>query len=258
MPPSSRFGWPSLTAIFLLLSLLNIATASPLPDDHVNKTLVARTQTIITLERYEAYLKKYFPATDHYLFYSGKSEDQVKVFMAKNPSYYYYDNLINAFEENHPWYKAFDVKTEMDDAEAASKALALTARGQVLVFGAIEYKKEGTNSFFTQQEIDKLHEGIQTGRIMSINHMAKGATSPSQVMAKEDAKGVFTWQKGHKEGDKNASGAQCKRGIGGCDTPKVKPKTKSGSTEKAALTTAKKAAKFIKHIFKRRSLLRVI
>ncbi|KAH8585524.1 hypothetical protein B0O99DRAFT_679345 [Bisporella sp. PMI_857] len=121
---------PSLAAIFLLfLSLLNIATASPLPDDHVNKTLVARTQTLITEKRYEAYLKKYFPATDHYLFYSGGAEDQVKAFKAKNPSYYYYDDLFNAYNENHLWYKAYNEETDLDDGEASSKALALTASG---------------------------------------------------------------------------------------------------------------------------------
>ncbi|KAF2679564.1 hypothetical protein K458DRAFT_114860 [Lentithecium fluviatile CBS 122367] len=205
MAPLSRFGWPSLAAFFLLfLSLLNIATSSPLPDDHVKKTLVARDQTSITQERYEAYLMEYFPDTGHYLFYSGGSEKQIEAFKAKNSGYYYYDDLFNAHDGNHPWYKAFNEATDEDDGEASSKAMASTASGEVLVFGAIEYKTEGKNSFFTRQEIDILHEGVKTGRINSINHMAKGATDPSQVMAKEDANGVFTWQNGHKEGDKNA------------------------------------------------------
>ncbi|KAF2675726.1 hypothetical protein K458DRAFT_323889 [Lentithecium fluviatile CBS 122367] len=202
MAPPSRFGWPSLAAFFLLfLSLLNIATAAPLPDDHVKKTLVAR-KTSITQERYEAYLTQYFPDTGHYLFYTGGSERQVEAFKAKNSGYYYYDDLFNAHNDDHPWYEAFNEDNDEDDGEASSKAMAAKASGEVLVFGGIEYK--GQNSFFTRQEIDILHKGIQDGRINSINHMAKGATDPSQVMAKEDANGVFTWQDGYKEGDKNA------------------------------------------------------
>ena len=104
--------------------------------------------------------------------------------------------------ENHPWYEVLNEETDLDDCEASSLALASTTSGQVLVFGAIEYKTAGAVSFFTQQEIDSFQEGVRIGRIEFINHMAKGATSPSQVMIKEDANGVFTWQKGYKEGKK--------------------------------------------------------
>jgi hypothetical protein len=153
MAPPSRFSWSSLTTIFLLfLSLLNIATASPLPDDHVNKILSARDLTSITEKRYEAYLKKYFPKTDHYLFYSGGAESQVKAFKAKKPGYYYYDDLFNAYDTDHPWYKSFNEETDEDNDKASSIALASTASGQVLVFGAIEYKTAGSMSFFTLQK----------------------------------------------------------------------------------------------------------
>jgi hypothetical protein len=78
--------------------------------------------------------------------------------------------------------------------------------------------------------------------------MVKGATNPSQVLAKEDARGVFTWQKGYKEGEKNASGpySQCKRGFGRCDAPKLKPKSKpksnSGACGKGRRAGASKGA----------------
>jgi hypothetical protein len=73
------------------------------------------------------------------------------------------------------------------------------------------------------------------GRIKSINHMVKGATSSSQVLAKEDARGVLKWQKGHNEGENNATGphGQCKPGLGGCDAPKLKPKSKPTSNSGA-------------------------
>jgi hypothetical protein len=169
------------------------------------------------------------------LFYSGGAEDQIQAFKAKNPSYLYYSDVFDAPDKSHPWYEAFkSEKVSLDDGEASSRALASIASGHVLVFGAIKYKTAGAVSFSKREEIDILHEGIETGRIKSINHMVKGATSPSQVLAKEGARGRFTWQKGHKEGEKNASGpyGQCKRGLGGCDAPKLKhkPKPKSNSS----------------------------
>ena len=204
MARPSRFGWPSLAAFFLLfLSLLNFATASPLPDDRAKKTLVVRKESI-SQERYEAYLEEYFPDTGHYIFYSGKSEEQVKAFKEKNSGYFYYTDLFTANDEDHPWYKAFNEDNDEDNGESSSKAMASKASGNVLVFGAIEYKTEGEDSFFTRQEIGRLHDGLSDGRVSSINHMIKGATDPSQVMATENANGDFSWQNGFKEGDKNA------------------------------------------------------
>jgi hypothetical protein len=231
MAASSRFGCSSLIAVFLLLlSLSNIVISSPLPDidKHIEKSLAIRDPTSITKERYEAYLKKYFPppATDRYIFYSGWSEDQVTAFLAKNPSYYWYSSIFNAYTPDHPWYQFFDEERDLDNGESSSQALASLASGQVLVFGAIEHKTEGASSFFTQKEIGLLQAGIRSGRITSINHMVKGATSASQVMATEDADGKFTWKDGHKDGDKNASRKYgvCTEGGTDCDAPQPNPK----------------------------------
>ncbi|CAN8101852.1 unnamed protein product [Discula destructiva] len=239
MAPPSRSGRLDLTAIFLLfLSLFGLATAVPLSPSNVNdnKAVVARTgQKLITEARYVQYLQKYFPATDHYLLYTGNSEDQLKAFQAKNPGkYYYYDDFYNADTRTHPWYKFFDEATDMDDGEASSRAISKAATKQILVFGAAEYKTAGVNSFYTTQEVKILKAKVKAGTIASISHMAKGATSPTQIMAEEDANGKLTWKTGYKEGTKNASGAYgvCKRGLGprSCtDAPKVTPKLKKSS-----------------------------
>jgi hypothetical protein len=99
-----------------------------------------------------------------------------------------------------------------------------------LVFGAAEYKTEGAKSFYTTQEVPELQSAVNAGTISAISHMAKGATNPSQVMAKEDGHGKFTWQSGFREGTKNASGSSgvCKRVGGACDVPKPTHKCKSG------------------------------
>lgn len=236
MTPPSRFGRLNLTAILLFfLSLLNIAIAAPLSDSNgnINSTLVARNLKPITQQQYVAYLQKYFKDTDRYLLYTGGSEDQVKAFQAHNKGYYYYDDLFNTHgDRNHPWYKAFDENTQEDDAEASSRAIAAAATKQISVFGAIEYKTAGASSFYTTEEVKVLQDGVNSGRIAHITHMAKGATSTTQVMAEEDGHGKFTWKNGHKEGDKNASGAygNCKRT--GCDKPTVESKKKSTSSAK--------------------------
>jgi hypothetical protein len=253
MTPLSRSGWPKLIGIFFLfLSLLNIAVSSPLPGNHGNKDLAGRGRTPpplkdnISIDRYEAFLKKYFPATNTYLFYSGGAKDQVKNFIKANPKYHWFDDMFNTPEgdedtQKHPWWKAFDVSVDEDDADAASIAMASTVSGDVLVFGAAEYLTAGQGSFFTTKEIKKLHDGMREGRVKSINHMAKDATKATQIMAKEDANGKFTWQPGYKEGDKNASSfyGQCKRALGSkCDAPKIRAKSKSakGNCKRAGTT----------------------
>lgn len=227
MAATSRFGQLSLTAIFLVfLSFFNIATASPLPNDEFDEALVPRNLKPITEARYIEYLKKYFPKTDHYILYTGGSEDQVKAFMKANSGYNYYDTLFNAYDSKHPWYKAFDEKKDLDDGDASSVALAKTLSGNVLVFGGIEYKTKGQGSFFTTKEVPELHKGLKDGRIKSINHMIKGATKTSEVLAKEDKDGKFTWEQGHTESETNASaGCAKKRASGGCyDAPKPNKK----------------------------------
>lgn len=207
MARPSRFGCQSLIAFFLLiLLLLNITVASPLSIDHVGKSLTRRDpDTLITKKQYLEYCRKYFPETDRYLFYSGGSGKQVEEFKAKNEGYYSYDDIFNAHTPDHPWYKFFDGSKHLDDGEVSSKVMATLASGDVLVFGAVDSEQEGPNSFYVRHEVRKLRKGLQNGRIRSINHMAKYATSPSQVIAKEDASGQLTWVNGHKEGEKNAS-----------------------------------------------------
>lgn len=235
MAATSRFGQLSLTAIFLVFfSFFNIATASYLPNDKVDEALIPRNLKPINEARYIAYLKKYFPQTDRYILYTGGSENQVKKFIEANPGYNYYGTLFNAHSSTHPWYKEFNEEVDEDDAEASSIALAKTLSGNVLVFGGIEYKTKGNNSFFTTKEVPELHKGLKDGRIKSINHMIKGATQASQILAKEDKDGKFTWQPGHAEGETNAGDAcAMKRAVGGCydapkpnkKIPKPKPKT---------------------------------
>jgi hypothetical protein len=253
MTPFSRSGWPKLIAVFFLfLSLLNIAVSSPLPGNHGNKDLAARGYTPpplkpnISIDRYQKFLKKYFPATNTYLFYSGGAGDQVKNFIKANPEYHWFNDMFNTPQgdedtQKHPWWKAFDADVDEDDADAASMAMAMTVSGDVLVFGAAEYMTAGQSSFFKTKEIEKLQEGMRTGRVKSINHMAKDATKATQIMAKEDVNGKFTWQPGYKEGDKNASSfyGQCKRALGSkCDAPTIraKPKPAKGNCKRAGTT----------------------
>jgi hypothetical protein len=252
MTSLSRFGWPKLIGIFFLfLSLLNIAVSSPLPGKHGNKDLAARGWTSqplkpnISIDRYQTFLKKYFPATNTYLFYSGGAGDQVKNFIKANPEYHWFDDMFNTpiddKTKKHPWWKAFDDEVDEDDADAASMAMALTVTGDVLVFGAVEYLTAGASSFFATKEIEELQNGMRAGRVKSINHMAKDATKATQIMAKEDANGKFTWQAGYKQGDKNASSfyGQCKRALGSkCDAPKIRAKSKSakGNCKRAGTT----------------------
>lgn len=155
LPP--RFGWPIVTTIFLLLlSFLNFATATPLPEIHVNNTLVKRTGGLephkITVEEYEAFLKAKWNTPTHYVFYTGNSAKQAKAFVKSNPSYVWYSKAFDAVKEdgsedpNHPWYHFFNDKKidYMDQAEHASMALAKLARGNVLIFGGLEYQTKGS------------------------------------------------------------------------------------------------------------------
>jgi hypothetical protein len=132
----------------------------------------------------------------------------VRAFLASNPNsgYSYYDSVFPAgTDTSHPWFKFHNVKRDEDDAGASSRALALLANGDVLIFGAIDYQTKGWDSYFPLQEISALQDGLQDSRIISINHMAKD-TDASKIMAKEDVDRNFAWQNGYHEGDKKASG----------------------------------------------------
>lgn len=233
----------SLTALFsiLLLSTLDIAIAAPLPQNGVGvKSLAARgppegpPKNQITLEEYVAYLRQYYPDTDKYIEYSGNSEDQVKAFQAKNPGYYYYEDFFNAEKSKH-YYTAFpEEEDRMDNAEASGEAISTVATKQITVFGAAEWETLGKSSFYTTTEAEANLAAVRSGRLQSINHMAKGATDPSQIMAKEDGNGKMTYQPGYKAGTPNNSGTfgTCnKRDASACDAPSTSESSDSGSSK---------------------------
>ncbi|KAF2749054.1 hypothetical protein M011DRAFT_466168 [Sporormia fimetaria CBS 119925] len=229
MAPSSRYGSLSLMGIFLLfLSFFNIAVSSPLPG---GKQLAERAQENISEERYLAYCEQYFPDTSKYLFYSGRSEAQVRAFIAENPGYVWYDSIFNTNGDlNHPWYQAFDEAVDLDDAEASSQVMAKLASGDVKVFGAIEWKTLGQTSFFATEEIGNLRNGLEDGRVTSINHMVKDTTDPNAVIATDDGDGGLTYKDGHSAGETNASGTygdcsgSARKRQETCDRPELKPK----------------------------------
>ncbi|KAF2819103.1 hypothetical protein CC86DRAFT_413177 [Ophiobolus disseminans] len=238
MAPSTRNDRSSLISIFLIfLSLLNITTSSPLPENHLEKDLVTRDPTTsITQARYEEYLTKHWRSTGRYMFYSGNSGAQIEAFRKMNPSYYWYDPIFNAHKNDHPWYSFFDYKKDLDNGETSSQALAVKTTGDVTVFGAVEWKTKGAESFFARHEIGILHDRLKNGKIKSINHMQKDATKPSQVMATEDKDGKLTWKNGFKEGDSNASGNYdvCASGSTKCDAPKPNKKDPKPDSEAPA------------------------
>ncbi|KAI4670767.1 uncharacterized protein J4E88_009860 [Alternaria novae-zelandiae] len=156
------------------------------------------------------------------MFYSGNSELQIRAFREKNPTYYRHDPIFNAYTYDHPWYLFFDENKDLDNGETSSQALAAKTTGNVLIFGAVEWKTKGLESLFARHEIANLHERLQNGNIKSIVHMQKDATKPSQVMATDDADGKLTWKNSFKEGDSNASGTYdvCASDGTECDVPK--------------------------------------
>ena len=220
----------SLTALvsLLLLSILNIAVASPLPQNGVSeKSLTARVVkgSTITVGEYVAYLQHYYPKTDQYIQYSGYSEPQVLAFQKENPGYYYYDDFFNAENPNSHWYEAFGADMRMDDAEASGKAISLVATDKMTVFGAADWKTKGAESFYATTEAETNLERLESGALKSINHMAKGATKLSQVMATEDAKGLH-YKPGYAEGTPNNSKPY------GTDTPETNSSRNSPSSNK--------------------------
>lgn len=156
------------------------------------------------------YLKKYYPNTDNYIEYNGNSESQVRAFQAQNPGYYYYEDFFNADKSKH-YYTDFPAKdNRMDDGEASGTAISKVATGKITVFGAAHWQTLGTNSFYATTEAKANQEGVRIKRLQSINHMVKGATKPTQILAKEDGEGKFTYQSGYTKDTTNASGV-CKR-----------------------------------------------
>jgi hypothetical protein len=224
----------SLTALFsLLLLILSVAVASPLPQNGVSeKSLTARAVkgSTITLDEYVAYLKKYYPNTDQYIEYSGYSEPQVEAFQAKNPGYYYYKDFFNADTSNSHWYEAFGADQRMDDAEASGEAISTAATDKITVFGAAQWKTEGAKGFYATSEAKINLARLASGDLKSINHMAKDATELSQVMATEDANGLH-YNAGYTEGTPNNSEPYCT--TTGCDTPETNSERNSSGGNSA-------------------------
>jgi hypothetical protein len=213
----------SVTAFFslLLLSVLNIAVASPLPRNVVSeKSLTTRAVegSTITFDEYVAYLKEYYTKTDQYIEYSGFSEPQVRAFQAKNPGYYYYADFFDADNPNSHWYDAFGADNRQDDAEASGRAISTVATDKITVFGAAAWRTEGQTSFYATTEAAINLARLESGDLKSINHMAKDAIDPAEVMATEDANGLH-YNPGYTEGTPNNSEPFCPEP--GCDTPET-------------------------------------
>jgi hypothetical protein len=201
MSTPSRYGRPRLFAILILfLSFFNLITSSPLPADHGK--LIARKE-LISQERYEAFLKRFYQNYDKYLFYTSFSYDQLQKFMDSNPGagYESYKTMI----DGPHWPEVFNEDVDEDDAEAASRAMATLVTGDVLVFGAVEWKKMGSSSTWTNYEVPRLKAGLENGRVKSINHMIRDATDRSQVLATDDGdkNTPLSWKPGHSEGETN-------------------------------------------------------
>lgn len=230
------FGRLRLTTLLLLLiSFLNFAVAAPLPrgkDDadtsNVNKRASeAEPGPTITLQEYKDYLNKYYPLTNQYILYSGGSADQVHAFQAENPGYYYYEDFFNAYKSEHYFTAFAEDEWRMDDGDASSQAIAETAREKIWVFGAAEYKSY-PGTFYTSKEAPAILDAVKNGDLSNINHMAKDATSTSDILATEDGDGKFTYQGSYQEGTPNASGVP--------DAPDD-PLTDSESDEKCKQTS---------------------
>lgn len=187
-------------ALFLLfLSLFNVIVARPFQNE-------ARD---ITEEEYMAYLKEYFPETDKYLLYTGHSMKQVQDFIEEegnwNQDYRFFADFFLPDALSHPWYTAFNSLTQKNNQTSASIAIARVMTKQVLLFGGIQYATVGKDSVYTKHEYPILIKRIEAGELPSIQHMARDALSPSEIMATEDATGTITWAPGYEEGMTNAS-----------------------------------------------------
>ncbi|KAF1920972.1 hypothetical protein BDU57DRAFT_509485 [Ampelomyces quisqualis] len=208
----------SLSAISLyVLAFSGLTFAAPISQN--SKVLLPRADCEygerLTLADYVAYLKKYYPATDHYLLYTAGSEAQATNFQGLNAGYYKYSDFYDASISDHflEQWPEVDGCFRPEDAEAASVAIATVATSEVLVFGGVEYQTKGPNSFFTTKELPVLKDNINNGQLNKITHMVRDATRPEDVLATEDAAGTITFAAGHTNTETNASGT-----FGDCST----------------------------------------
>lgn len=104
----------------------------------------------ITHEEYVDYLKKYYPETEKYLFYSGGSKQQLLDFKAVNSGYCFYDDFFNATQSEH--YKdAFPLKPNpvaskdelwrQNNGDWSSMAIGEVATKDIRVFGAAHHQR---------------------------------------------------------------------------------------------------------------------
>jgi hypothetical protein len=209
----------SLSALSLgVLAFSGLAFAAPISQ---NGTVSNRAEPCeygerLTLDDYTAYLKKYYPATDHYLLYTGESEPQAVNFQNLNSGYYRYADFYDITVSEHfleQWPKDANGCYRPEDAEAASVAIATVATTDILVFGGVEYQTKGPNSFYTTKEVPVLRTNINSGQLNKITHMIRDATSPTDVLATENANGDITFADGHSNTETNASGS-----FGDCST----------------------------------------
>jgi len=235
-----HFGLSAL--IVLLLAFLNITSAAPITRKREDGEHYYGDQ--ITQAEYAAYLRQYYPETDKYLLYSGGAEGQLEAFKNANPGYYYYKDFFDAGASAH-YATAFPpqeianpdpTKTgtvtawRMDDGDASSRAIAETVRGKITVFGAAQWQTLFDDSFYATDEAPLLKTSMENGDLKAINHMEKGATSPDQIMATENAKGEYTYQNGFADKSVNNDyGKTCKRdGIScGASSSNTKPEQTS-------------------------------
>lgn len=195
---ASGVSIPALATVFL--SLAHVAIAAP-----VNSTLKVKRQECtygeqITLEEYENYLKQYYPSTDKYLFYTGNSIDQVRSFQTNNPDYLYYDDFFLSTISQH-YDTAFPPDENgcyrLDDGEASSRAIANVVTGNAWVFGGVRYMS--FDSFFTRDEIPRIHEGMRSGRVIRIFHMQRNADGLNDILAFENQPGVIVFPNGEAD-----------------------------------------------------------
>lgn len=186
-----------------LLSLLVFQNAIAAPLEQTD-TLSKRDTRYISLQEAQDYLKDRYPETDQYLLYSGGSRDQLQNFQGLNAGYYAYNDFFDStVSQNFDDYFGLPEQDVDVDADTGSQAIATVAT-DIHVFGAIKYQ-DWPNSFYSSKEAPYLLEGVNDGRLKTINHMQKGATTTDQVLATEDGEGTITYVDG-QSGD-NASGA---------------------------------------------------
>jgi hypothetical protein len=228
---------PSGLAAFVSLALLSIpsiVSAVALPQNRVDVKQSREDSeyygTQITQGEYEDYLRRYWnPATTRYMLYTGNSAQQADDFgkAPGNGAYKYYEDFFNAGREPKYYEQAFPPQGEkwrMDDAEAASRAIANVAQGDVKVFGGAKWA-DFPDSFLATDEMPRVRDGMANGRITSVTHMKKEGTE-WRVMGTDNGNGGITYQNGYTAAT-TIAGCGRKRAV----VPKIGTVPKTGPKE---------------------------